>query len=84
MVAVHWNLPTCGYDELPETASPVTECDCPRSYGRAGSADLRGYQLDADQDAGRPDLGYMRADELGGTRIAGVIRGRPCPRGQAE
>jgi len=56
MVAVHWNLPTCGYDELPETASPVTECDCPRSYGRAGSADLRGYQLDADQDAGRPDL----------------------------
>jgi hypothetical protein len=42
MVAVHWNLPTCGYDELPETASPVTECDCPRSYGRAGSADMVG------------------------------------------
>jgi uncharacterized protein DUF6933 len=41
---------------------------------------LRGYRFDADQDAGRPDLGNMRADELVGTRIAGVIRGRPCPR----
>jgi hypothetical protein len=60
MVAVHWNLPTCGYDELPETASPVTECDCPRSYGRAGSALLYGYRDFGPAVMATPERGILR------------------------
>ena len=32
------------------------------------AADLRGLQLEADQDKGRPDLGILRADEPVGHR----------------
>ena len=30
----HLDLPA-GDNELPETANPITECDCVRSYGRS-------------------------------------------------
>jgi hypothetical protein len=34
VLAVIWICPL-GDKEMPETANPITECDCVRSYGRS-------------------------------------------------
>jgi hypothetical protein len=39
VLAVNWICPSA-IRELPETANPITECDCVRSYRRSLSADM--------------------------------------------
>jgi hypothetical protein len=59
--------PLAAIRNCPETASPITECDCVRSYCRSGSASFGAdVGFEADQAVGHPDLGILRAGEPSG------------------
>jgi hypothetical protein len=69
----------------PETASPVTECDYPRSYGRAGSAVLGGFADVVGGCASRTRTGILSRPRTGGrARDAGLVPGGPEGRRAAE